>query len=70
AARGLSRNNPYVCGVVEIEDGCRVDARIIGLEGIAPEMIRVGTKVRLEKNQPIEENQQSEKFEIVFKVID
>jgi uncharacterized OB-fold protein len=44
-ARGFGRNNPYVSGVVELDGGRRVDARIIGVDTGKPGSIQVGMKV-------------------------
>ena len=41
-AEGYDRKNPYISGVVELEEGARVDARIEGLDGNKPEEIQVG----------------------------
>ena len=43
AAEGYDRKNPYVSGVVELEEGARVDARIEGVDGNKPEAIKIGT---------------------------
>jgi uncharacterized OB-fold protein len=41
-AQGYNRKNPYVSGVVELEEGARVDARIDEVDGNNPESIKVG----------------------------
>jgi uncharacterized OB-fold protein len=41
AAEGYSRTNPYCTGVVELDEGARVDARIEGVDATKPETIRV-----------------------------
>ena len=41
-AEGYNRNNPYCSGVVELEEGGRVDARIEGVDAKNPESIIVG----------------------------
>jgi uncharacterized OB-fold protein len=41
-AEGYDRNNPYCSGVVELEEGARVDARIEGVDTKHPETIMVG----------------------------
>lgn len=43
AAEGFHRKNPYCSGVVELDEGPRVIARILGLDLSRPEHIRVGT---------------------------
>jgi uncharacterized protein len=45
---GYGRERPYVSGVVELEEGARVVARIEGVDGSRPESIRVGTPLRVE----------------------
>ncbi len=45
---GYSREHPYVSGVVELEEGARVVARIEGVDGSHPEGIKVGTPLRVE----------------------
>lgn len=47
AAEGYGRNNPYCVGVVELEEGARVDARIEGVDTTKPETIKVGMPMRL-----------------------
>jgi len=45
---GYDRKHPYVCGVVELEEGVRVVARIEGVDGSKPETIKIGTPVEVE----------------------
>ena len=42
AAEGFNRDNPYCSGVVELDEGARVDARIEGVDTKNPENIRIG----------------------------
>jgi len=42
AAEGYNRKNPYCVGVVELEEGARVDARIENVDTLNPEAIKVG----------------------------
>jgi len=44
---GYDRKHPYVCGVVELDEGVRVVARIEGVDGTKPETIRIGTPVEV-----------------------
>jgi uncharacterized protein len=46
AREGFGRNNPYVSGVVELKEGPRVVARIIGVDAGSPETIKVGMPVK------------------------
>jgi uncharacterized OB-fold protein len=45
---GFNRNNPYVVGVVELEEGVKTVARIIGMDARKPELIHVGTPLKAE----------------------
>jgi uncharacterized OB-fold protein len=42
------RKHPYVCGVVDLEEGVRVVARIEGVDGTRPEAIKIGTPLKVE----------------------
>ena len=46
-AEGYNRSNPYCSGVVELDEGPRVDARIEGVDAKNPDAIRIGTPVRM-----------------------
>ncbi len=48
AEEGFDRNNPYCTGVIQLEEGVRIDARIEGFDNTSPETIRVGTPVTVE----------------------
>lgn len=51
---GFGRNNPYVVGVVELEEGVQTVARIVGVDAKKPEQIKVGTPLKgefLEKGE-------------------
>lgn len=41
-AEGYDRKNPYISGVVKLEEGTRVDARIEGVDANEPETIKIG----------------------------
>jgi len=45
---GYDRKHPYVSGVVELEEGMRVVARIEGVDGSKPETIKIGTPLQVE----------------------
>jgi len=45
---GYDRKHPYVCGVVDLEEGVRVVARIEGVDGTRPEAIKIGTPLKAE----------------------
>ena len=46
-AEGYNRKNPYCSGVVELDEGPRVDARIDGVDPKNPDAIRIGTSLRI-----------------------
>jgi uncharacterized OB-fold protein len=48
AKEGFNRNNPYLVGVVELEEGAKTVARIIGFDAKKPEIIKVGTSLKAE----------------------
>ena len=45
---GYNRKHPYVCGVVELEEGVKVVARIEGVDGAKPEAIKIGMPLQAE----------------------
>ncbi len=40
--QGYDRTHPYCCGVVELEEGVKIDARIEGVDASKPETIKIG----------------------------
>lgn len=46
--QGFDRKNPYCTGVVKLEEGPRVVARIEGVDAGDPESIKVGTPLEVE----------------------
>lgn len=45
---GFDRNNPYLVGIVELEEGPKISGRILGLDPKKPEDIKVGTPLTVE----------------------
>ncbi|MFC1934920.1 Zn-ribbon domain-containing OB-fold protein [Chloroflexota bacterium] len=45
---GYDKQHPYVVGVVELEEGVKVDAHIKGIDGTKPEAIKIGTPLVVE----------------------
>ena len=45
---GYDRNNPYIVGVIELEEGVKTVARIVGVNAKKPEQIKVGTPLKAE----------------------
>ena len=60
-AQGYNRKNPYCTGVVELEEGARVDARIEGVDCGKPEDINVGMPLKV-KYLHREEGEKSETY--------
>jgi len=46
-AEGYNRQNPYISGVVALQEGVRVDARIEGIDPRKPEEIRIGMPLKV-----------------------
>ena len=46
--QGYGRNNPYVSGIVELDEGVKISARINGLDATKPEEIKVGTPLEVD----------------------
>ena len=44
--QGFDRNTPYCVGVVELDEGTRVNARIVGVDAQNPESIKIGTPMK------------------------
>ena len=47
-AQGYDRNHPYCSGVVELEEGVKIDARIEGVDTSKPETIKIGTPLTVD----------------------
>ena len=45
---GCGRDNPYCTGVVELEEGVKISARILGVDARNPEKIKIGTPLSIE----------------------
>jgi len=48
AKAGYGRDNPYVLGVVELDEGVKAVVRIVGVDAKKPEQIKVGTPLKAE----------------------
>jgi uncharacterized protein len=46
--QGFDRKNPYVSGIVELEEGVRMSARIIGVDPAKPTEIKIGTSLTVD----------------------
>ena len=45
--QGYDRKHPYCSGVVELEEGVRIDARIEGVDASKPETIKIGMPLKV-----------------------
>ncbi len=66
-SRGYNRKNPYCSGVVELEEGGRVDARIDGVDTKKPETIQVGMPLKAKFLH--REGAEAQKTELVFEPV-
>ncbi len=67
AEEGFSRENPYCSGVVELAEGVRVTARILGVHVKKPETIKIGTPVVAEYIERV--HQGEKKTFLAFRVL-
>jgi uncharacterized protein len=44
---GYGREKHYCCGVVQLDEGAKVCARILGVDTASPEQIKIGTPVEI-----------------------
>ncbi len=54
---GYDRNNPYLVGIVQLDEGPKVSSRIQGLDAKKPEAIKVGTPLTVDFLEPEEGKQ-------------
>lgn len=45
---GYGRDNPYVAGIVELAEGPKISARILGVDAKKPESIKIGIPLSVE----------------------
>ena len=46
--QGFGRDAPYLTGIIELKEGPKISARILGLNPTAPEITWIGTPARVE----------------------
>jgi uncharacterized OB-fold protein len=46
--QGFDRKNPYISGIVELDEGTRISARITGLDMSKPAEIKIGTPLNVD----------------------
>ena len=44
---GYNRNNPYCAGIVELDEGPKVSAQIVGVDVAHPDTIKIGMPVKV-----------------------
>ncbi len=47
-AEGYDRNNPYCVGIVELDEGVKISARVLGVDAKQPANIVIGTPLTIE----------------------
>ncbi len=47
AAAGFDRNHPYLSGIVRLDEGVSISARIVGVDATAPSLAWIGAQVHL-----------------------
>ena len=47
-AEGYDRNNPYLVGIVKLDEGPKICGRIHGIDTKSPEKIKIGTPLKIE----------------------
>jgi hypothetical protein len=47
-AAGYGRDNPYLAGVVELEEGVKISAQILGMDARKPDEIMIGAPLKVE----------------------
>ncbi len=51
---GYNRNNPYLVGIVELDEGPKISGRILGLDAKRPGNIKIGTPLTVEFSEQVE----------------
>ncbi len=46
-AAGYDRKNPYCVGIVDLAEGCKISAQILGVDVMHPESIKIGMPLKL-----------------------
>jgi uncharacterized OB-fold protein len=47
-AQGFDRKNPYISGIVDLEEGTRIGARITGIDPTKPNEMKIGTPLNVD----------------------
>lgn len=62
---GYDRKNPYLTGIVELEEGVKISARLLGFDENQPEQVAIGTPVVVDFNQI--GNEENPKVQLAFR---
>ena len=54
---GYNRSNPYLVGIVQLDEGPKISGRIQGLDAKKPETVKVGTRLTVDFLEPEEGKQ-------------
>jgi uncharacterized protein len=46
--QGYGRDNPYLTGIVELEEGVKISARIVGVDARHPAAVKTGMPLQLD----------------------
>lgn len=46
-AQGYGRKNPYLTGIVELAEGVKISARLVGLDPAHPESVQIGQPLQV-----------------------
>ena len=46
-AAGYGRDNPYLTGVVELDEGVKISGQILGLDANKPDEVEIGTPLKI-----------------------
>jgi len=60
---GYDRDNPYLVGVVELDEGLKISGRILGLDAKKPENVKVGTPLTVD----FLEQEEGKRYYVAFK---
>lgn len=52
AAAGFDRNHPYLSGIVQLEEGVSISARVVGVDASAPSLGWIGAPVEIVWDEP------------------
>ena len=64
---GYGRDNPYLAGVVELDEGVKISAQILGMDAKKPEEVKIGTSLQAEFVERSEG--ESKKTFLAFRVV-